>query len=376
MTARPRRIVVAGGGPGGVEAALALQALAAGLVDVEVISAASSFSYRPWAVTEPFGIGHALRVDLTRVAAEAGFHLSTGHVEAVRPADRVLVTDHGPRPYDALVLALGARPLPAVAGAVLFRGPRDSDRLRIALEERCGGPGARAGFVVPAGPVWPLPAYELALLTRHWAQEAGRDLAVDLITAEPAPMHAFGEAASADVAALLAEHGIELHTGASAVAVRGGCVHLEHGAPRHASLAVALPRLQGTPLPGVPQDEHGFVPVDGLCRVRGLDGVYAIGDLAARPVKQGGLATQQADVTAAHIAAAAGATVTVEPYRPVLRTMLLTGGTPHFLRHPAVDEGELIVEGGHDAPWWPAHKIVGRHLGPFLATHADALVAA
>jgi sulfide:quinone oxidoreductase len=49
--------------------------------------------------------------------------------------------------------------------------------------------------------------------------------------------------------------------------------------------------------------------------------VYAIGDMTNRPLKQGGLAAQQADVAAAAIGAAAGLTASSEPYRPVLRAI-------------------------------------------------------
>ena len=85
-------------------------------------------------------------------------------------------------------------------------------------------------------------------------------------------------------------------------------------------------------IPGVPADADGFVPVDRHGRVTGLAGVYAAGDGTAFPIKQGGLATQQADAVAETIAAAAGAPIEPEPFRPILRGMLLTGGDNRFLR--------------------------------------------
>jgi sulfide:quinone oxidoreductase len=71
--------------------------------------------------------------------------------------------------------------------------------------------------------------------------------------------------------------------------------------------------------------------------------------MTTRPLKQGGLATQQADVAAGDIARLAGADVEVEPYRPVLRGLLLTG------EEAAADRSS------------PPEKIVGRHLEPYLA---------
>jgi sulfide:quinone oxidoreductase len=81
--------------------------------------------------------------------------------------------------------------------------------------------------------------------------------------------------------------------------VRPGAVVLE---PGHLSVqvdaVVALPLVRGPRLAGVPADDLGFIPVDSHGRARGLEDVYAAGDATHFPVKQGGLATQQADVVA------------------------------------------------------------------------------
>jgi sulfide:quinone oxidoreductase len=80
------------------------------------------------------------------------------------------------------------------------------------------------------------------------------------------------------VAELLEDAGIRLWTAAAAELVEGGRLWpgLDGGLP--VDLAVALPRLVGRRVPGVPHDADGFVPVDGLGRVVGADDVYAVGD--------------------------------------------------------------------------------------------------
>ena len=140
-----------------------------------------------------------------------------------------------------------------------------------------------------------------------------------------------------------------------------------------ADLAVALPALVGHAIPGLPRDERGFVAVDDHCRLIAVPDVFAVGDMTDHAVKQGGLATQQADVAAAVIALAAGAVCEMPPYRPVLRAMLLTGEGPLYLRHPGAPGDTRPTSEALAAPWWPPHKIAGRHLGPYLATHADLL---
>jgi sulfide:quinone oxidoreductase len=134
-------------------------------------------------------------------------------------------------------------------------------------------------------------------------------------------------------------------------------------------LAVALPEPVGPAVPGLPVDQRGFVPVDRYGRVRGVGGVWAVGDMTARPVKQGGLATQQADVAAESIAAWAGAPVEPRPYEPELRGLLLTGSGSRFLRRSS--NSTVHSTASHRQLWSPPSKVVGRHLGPYLASRQE-----
>jgi sulfide:quinone oxidoreductase len=142
---------------------------------------------------------------------------------------------------------------------------------------------------------------------------------------------------------------------------------MEGGLP--VDLAVALPRPVGRPIAGLPSDADGFIPADSHGLVAGSPGVYAAGDITTRPMRQGGLATQQADVAATAIAVQLGAPVEPDSYRPALRGMLLTGRRPEFLSRIPGRPGEA----SEDSPWWPPHKIAGRHLGPYLAGHSELL---
>jgi sulfide:quinone oxidoreductase len=132
---------------------------------------------------------------------------------------------------------------------------------------------------------------------------------------------------------------------------------------------VALPLLRGHVIDGVPAEpDFGFIPVDRHGRVEGLDGVYAAGDATNYPVKQGGLAAQQADAVAEHVAARHGAPVEPSPFRPVLRGMLFTGGPAEYLRTDGEGEGAAATQ----ALWWPPTKIAGRRLAPYLYAHEAA----
>ncbi|HET6547217.1 MAG TPA: FAD/NAD(P)-binding oxidoreductase, partial [Solirubrobacter sp.] len=355
----PTRVLVAGGGPAALEGVLAVQRLAGERVDVTLLSDRDAFVYRPVAVAEPFGFAAPQRFSLTRLAADRGIALRVDALAAVDTDAKLVRTAGGDAlPYDALLLALGARAEEALPGALTFRGPEDSGRLRAALAALHAGEPLRVAFVAAPETAWTLPLYELALMTARWAADQGLAVEPWLVTYEHRPLGIFGDDAAATVAELLADAGVRLWTGAFADAVEDGrlWISIEGGLP--VDLAVALPRFSGPNVAGLPADAHGFVPVDAHGRVAGAPDVYAAGDMTTRPLKQGGLATQQADAAAAAIAG-----VEAPGYRPVLRAMLLTGDRPHFLRHAPGDRGAAADE----APWWPPHKIAARELAPYLA---------
>jgi sulfide:quinone oxidoreductase len=239
-----------------------------------------------------------------------------------------------------------------------------------AIERLEQGRVHRLAFVAVSGTAWTLPLYELALLTAARGRQNGLDLEIEVVTSESAPLGVFGAEASTAVGERLAAAGIHLRTGTFPTEVADGRLWLELEGPLDVDLVVALPRLRGPAVPGLPTDESGFVPVDPFGRVRGLDAVWAVGDMTTRPLKQGGLATQQADVAAADIAVLAGAEIDVKPYRPVLRGLLLTGEEPAYLQRRL--RAPLSSEVSSDFLWWPAHKIAGHHLGPYLASLADS----
>ena len=362
-----RHVVIAGAGVAGLETALALQAIAPEHVSVELISPEEEFVYRPLAVAEPFQVGEVRRFPLAQLVRAAGAELRQGAVVAVNTDEkRVELADGTTVEYDVLVLALGARPLPAVPGALTFRGlPEDSEELARLLEHVTGGDLRRLVFAVPAGSTWQLPLYELALLTGEYLSEHLTHAELTVVTPEKEPVGLFGTKASEAIAQLLETRGIGLRTSATPVAFEEGVLRLADGGTLIADAVVALPALEGPRIDGLPQDERGFVPTDEYGRVADLTDVYAAGDLMQSSIKQGGVAAQEADAVADAIAADAGAPVHPSPCRPVLRGLLLTGFVPRFLRHE--ETGLSLVD--TQPLWWPPGKIVGRHLSPFLAEH-------
>jgi sulfide:quinone oxidoreductase len=365
---KPRHVVVAGAGVAGLETALALRALAEGRVSVELVAPEREFTYRPLAVAEPFRIGEMRRFPLEPLVRATGAHLRRGTVRTVDPKEQfVTLADGVQLSYDVLVLALGALPREAVPGALTFRGAEDRTKLEDLLNRATSGQLRRIVFAMPEGATWPLPLYELALLTSEYlAAHMTRAVEVVVATPEDRPLALFGPAASGALAELLEIRGVRLETGVSPVAWNDGVLWLAGGGKLEADAAVALPKLVGPPIAGIPQDGSGFVATDEFGWVLSLTDVYAVGDLTQSSVKQGGIATQQADSAASAIAADAGAIVRPAVVKPVLRGLLLTGLAPRFLRSETGARPSLVDT---QPLWWPPAKIVGRYLSPFLAQH-------
>ena len=186
-------VVIAGGGVGALEGLLALQDLAGDRVHISVLTAARHLTYRPWSVAEPFGSEPAPRYDWERIARDRGVRWIPDVLEAVRPDAREVDTRDGPPvPYDALLLAVGARPEPALAGAITFAGPRDVLAIRETIEALAPGRRHTIAFVAMAGTAWTLPLYELALMTAEYGRRRELDLAIELISCESAPLGVFG----------------------------------------------------------------------------------------------------------------------------------------------------------------------------------------
>ena len=198
MTSTPLRVIVAGGGVAGLEALLALQALAGDRVELTLVSPTPDFVYRPLAVAEPFALGSARRTPLADAARAAGATLVHDSLTAVDVEHRtVRLGDGATLPYDALVLATGAAAQPAFGDAHVFTWDDSCDAgamggLLRDLEE---GYSSRLTIVIPPGPGWPLPAYELALLISSEARGMGMAPEITLVTPEQAPLAIFGRRA-------------------------------------------------------------------------------------------------------------------------------------------------------------------------------------
>lgn len=361
----PFNVLIAGGGVAGLEAALALQDLAGDRVQTTLLTPDEDFVCRPMRVVEPFSHPGAPRYPIASIAEDAGAELITDRFKWLEPGASVVHTAGGQELcYDALLLALGARLHPAFRHAVTLDDRLLDEQLHGLIRDIEDGYVRRIAFVVPSRMGWPLPVYELALMTARRAFDMNIEVEITIATPEDAPLALFGSAASEAVHRVLAQHGIETVTSAHCAVPRAGRVVIY---PRNWTLlvdrVVALPELTGPPTPGVPKDaQAGLIPVDPYCRVRGLERVYAAGDATDFPVKFGGIAAQQADTAAAAIASLAGAPIEPHKFLPVVQATLLGGNRPLRLRAHITGGHGSTSEVAELTSFDPAHKIEAAYL--------------
>ena len=375
MTADDRtRVLIAGGGVPALELLLALRVLAGARVAITLLTAEAQLAPRAMTVAEPFARGAAQAYDWAQIADDQHAGLVIDKLVAVDTGERVVFTHGGRRlPYDILVLATGARRVEPFAGALTF-GMRDdaATGLRARVADVLARNDASIAFALPSPSSWPLPLYELALLTAHELRERDSQAVVRIVTPEQHPLDLFGPAASDAVMPMLDALGIELTLRAQPRDVLTRGLRLDDGELVATDHVVTLADVVARPVAGLPVDRAGFVPVDLHGRVAGERAVYAAGEVTSFPLRQGGVATQQADAVAEAIAAACAGGGDPAPFRPVLRGRLMTSGAPLYLQ--ARPSGQSLAS--TRALWSPPEKIAGRYLAPYLSTARPARISA
>ncbi len=303
------RVLIAGGGVAALETALALRHLAPERTTTTVIAPNEEFLYRPMTVREPFAYPAARRYPLAQIAHDAGAELLSDELAWVDPARHAVHTKADETlAYDVLVLATGARVCPRYEHAITIDDRHLDETMHGLIQDIEGGYVDSVAFVAPGRIAWPLPLYELALMTAGRAYDMNVELSTTIVTPEESPLAIFGATASSAIAQRLDRAQIKTIYSAYAEVPGAGEVVINPGDRRlHVDRVIALPELFGPSVRGIPLSEHGFLAVDPYCRVRGIADVYAAGDAVDFPVKHGGVGSQQADVVAESIAARAGA---------------------------------------------------------------------
>lgn len=371
MTSGSRsRVLVAGGGIAALEGVLALRDLVGDRAEITLVTPDADFTLKPLAVAEPFGLAHSPRIPYGEIAEELGLDLRRDTLASIDVDGREARTGSGEGiPFDAALIAIGAVAGESLPGATTYGGGRDNAEIESVLAGLDQGTVRSVAFVVPQRAAWPLPVYELALMTADRVRRDGLQAELSLVTHEARPLDLFGPKASESVDGLLHDAGIERVTSAHAAVAGPVGVQLADGRVIVADRVIASPSLSALAIQGVPTGPEGFIETDLAMEVKGAPRVFAAGDATWFPVKQGGLAAQQADVAATSIASLIDDSIERATFRPMLRGVLFTGDAPRFLRSDLSRRAGTSTSS--DEPlWWPPGKVAGRHIAAFFARRA------
>jgi sulfide:quinone oxidoreductase len=287
------RVLILGGGFGGVATAVTLQELLAGDVEITLVSQRPYFMVgfrKTWAMLEMASLDDGLR-SLT-LLEKRGIKVVLGTVEAIDPATRSAIIDGQRVEADALVVALGVRHAPEkIPGfkehALNAYTVEELERVTQALRDFKGGQVVTGVFGLPYQ--CPPAPYEIAMLTKEYFQRRRVDMEITVISPKPLSLWAAGKELSDRLDQRMAEFGIKFLPNRVVTAVEAGAVvcgetrmpcDMALGVPPH----IAVDVVRNSPLAAA----GGWVHVNRQTLETAFEDVYAVGDCVKIPVGTNG----------------------------------------------------------------------------------------
>lgn len=312
------KVLILGGGSGGLATAGRLKELLGDNVSVTVIDKQTSF-------VMGFSLLRVMTSEKTEQevtfpkekVSQKGIKFINTEVKGIDVNNGIVRTGQGESAYDYLVIALGAElapeKIPGFESAFHMYTLEDAKKLRDALSSFRGG---SIRLVVSSTPFKCPPApYEAAMLIDDYLRSKGlrNKSDIQIFTPEPLPMPIAGPKVGNTVVSMLNEKGIGFHNNAKVSLIDGSSKQIvfENGTKEKYELLIAIPPHTS---PKVVResglaDASGWIPVDPKNMQTKHDRVYAIGDVAAVKLPSGMMlpkaatfAFGQAEIVASNIA--------------------------------------------------------------------------
>jgi NADH dehydrogenase FAD-containing subunit len=314
-TSNPR-IVVLGGGFGGLEAVFYLRKRLGRHAELTLVSDRDEFLFKPNTIYIPFGKEPERFVfKLAPTLDRRHIRFVQGKAERIDPGAKRVTTSAGPVDYDYLVVATGAtmRPdeVPGLARhANTIWTPEEMMRLRKgvegAVEAARAGKAQKVLFVVPPNNKCAGPLYEMAMMLDTWLRrkQVRESFSITYATYESGFIQAFGPRLDEVVIGEFERRGIRGVKEVRLASVEPAVAAFGDGSKLAFDLLISFPPYAAaTRFEGLPADDRGFLATKSETRqVVGHDDIYAVGDAGDFPVKQAFLALLQADAVGEHIA--------------------------------------------------------------------------
>ena len=312
------RVLIGGGGVGGLVTAHALRRLLPATDEIVVFDASPVHTFWPsllWVMTGTRRAEQAMRPFST--LRERGITVVTAPITRIDPGSHTITAGERQWTGDVLVLALGAQLDPALvpglaAEAGNFYTVPGAEAVRNSLRTLTGGRVvvliSRVPFKCPAAP------YEAAMLIEGYLRKRrGLEATVEVWAAEPAPMGVAGPTVSQAVVDALTERHIAYHPNQIVTAVDADAHRLtfQSGDTVSYDLLAYVPPHRVPPVVA----EAGLAPADGWVAVdratleTRFPNVFAIGDVTGislaigKPLPKAGVfAHRQGEVVAQIVA--------------------------------------------------------------------------
>jgi sulfide:quinone oxidoreductase len=310
------RILVLGGGFGGLEAAFYLRKRLGRHCQLTLVSDRDEFLFKPNTIYIPFGKEPERYVfKLAPTLERRHIRFVHGRAQGIDAVAKQVTTSAGVLEYDFLVVATGAtmRPeeVPGLAEhANTIWTPEEMMRLRKSLETAVET--ARSGrkqavvFVVPPNNKCAGPLYEMVMMLETWLRrkKVRESFSITYATYEASFIQAFGPRLDEVVTGEFEHRGIRGLKATRLASVDRSAARFEDGSQLAFDLLVSFPPyVAAARFEGLPSDERGFLRTNSDTRqVVGAQDIYAVGDAGDFPVKQAFLALLQADAVGEHIA--------------------------------------------------------------------------
>ncbi len=312
-----KKVVVLGGGIGGVEAAIHLRREH---FEVELVSDRDFLFIYPLSIWIPTGETSLdkLSVSLPLLAETHGFQLTIDEVTAVSAQDRSFqLKNTGKRSnFDYLVIALGGHKVKheglehvlSVCGA-----PRESVRMGERLNQLIDNGSGRIAVGFGGNPKDPSgvrggPAFEFLFNVHHLLKKLHmrEKFELSFFAPMPEPGMRLGKKALSKMDRMFQTLQFKRHTGKKISEFVSDGVVFEDNSKIESDVTMFIAATDGHAVikaSDLPQNGAGFVPILPSCQVRGYPWLYVIGDAAALegPVwkaKQGHLAEVMAQIAA------------------------------------------------------------------------------
>ena len=308
-------VVILGGGFAGVVAAESLVRRLGAEHQITLLSRTNQFIFYPSLVRYSFGSADLedISFDLRETLSERRIRLVPGEAARIDPELKRVIVAHGEVQgdinYDYLVVALGRRlATERITGfyehAHHLLSAKGAERFGEAVRNFKGG---RAVIGQCAGARLPVPVYEAAFaLARTFENRPSESPRKITIVSPDPPGFQFGDGNfMLALRSALEKHEIEFLPDFRVQSISPGAVISEDGHSLNYSLLMLLPPFAG---PSAAQglgitDDEGYLIVDHMMRVQGVENIYAAGDCVNfNGPKLGHMAVNQAEIAADNLA--------------------------------------------------------------------------